>query len=487
MNPPAAGADLDAFVAELCDELGGWHVPGLQLAVVSEGTVLFSGGVGSCGVDDPSPLTGTTLFHHGSCAKAYTSLLAAVLEEDGLLNLDEPVRRYVPELDLPDPVLSQRVTTRDLLSHRSGLARHDLAWILNPSWSRDELVRRLRHLPLAQDFRTTMEYSNFGYALAGLAIGRAAGSTWEDQLRQRVLDPAGMHRTFTSMAKVFADPQRAQPHLIRGDGAKATDYRVLDGMAPAGQLMTSADDAARWLLLQLGGGTNDGDPVVSGDAVATTHQLAIGMPADLSPFPQLLVLGYALGWVIGTFRHRPALWHSGGIDGFLTQTLLLPEERIGVTASANLHMSDLPLAVALQTVDRILHEGDGGSWYDAARTSATELPSESPPPGGTQNGGPVPWPCHPKESFTGTYTDNGYGELAVTVMDGDLRVRAGAYDLDTRHRHFDTWDLRYDQLDVDVALTFVTNSDGTVDEAVAELDPQTDPIRFRRLPSTRPS
>jgi CubicO group peptidase (beta-lactamase class C family) len=472
--------NADALVEEVGKELPRWQVPGLQLAAVREGEVLFAGGVGVRGMDDPAPVTPATLFLHGSCLKAYTSLLATDLAAAKALDLDVPVRRYVPELELPDPVVAQRVTLRDLLSHRSGLGRHDLAWIFNPSWTREELVERLRHLPLAQDFRVGMSYSNVGYALAGLAIGRATGSTWAEQLRERVLAPAGMERTWTTLEPMRSDPERAQGHLRAHERVTGTDYREFEAVAPAGQLVTCAEDAARWLLLQLGTGAGDDGAGPDTAAVEATHQLAITMAAVRGPTPELRVFGYALGWAAGTFRGRPMLTHAGGIDGFLTQTLLLPEQQIGVVASANLGESSLPTATMLQVTDGLLGETGGRSWYDRVRdieAAAKENEPGQPAGDARPDAGP---PSQSLTAFAATYPHPGYGDLVVTAEDERLHVRLGEYELEPRHRHYDTWDLRYRPLDQEFPLTFVTDADGVVAEAVSPLDPQSDPIRFRR-------
>ncbi|MCA1713034.1 MAG: beta-lactamase family protein, partial [Actinobacteria bacterium] len=161
-------------------ELGRWQVPGLSLALVADGEVRWTAGIGVRTAGDPAPVTERTLFQHGSCVKAYTALLACVLASESVLDLDAPVRRWVPELELPDADRAASVTLRDLLAHRSGISRHDLVWILSPSLDRVELVRRLRHLPLAAGLRERMEYTNLGYALAALALERAAGAGWGD-------------------------------------------------------------------------------------------------------------------------------------------------------------------------------------------------------------------------------------------------------------------------------------------------------------------
>ena len=169
-------------------ELARWKVPGLELAIVKGDDVLFAGGFGTANVATGAPVEPTTLFHHGSTGKLMTALLVAILVEEGLLDWDRCVREYLPEFRLIDPVLTERVTVRDLLAHRTGVGSHDFMWLANPSWARPELVRRLRYLDTAHDLRTEFVYWNCGYAVVGHVIGAVTDSTWEEQLRLRVLD-----------------------------------------------------------------------------------------------------------------------------------------------------------------------------------------------------------------------------------------------------------------------------------------------------------
>lgn len=422
-----------------------WDVPGLQVVVVRHGEVLVAGGLGAQGADDPTPVSSRSLFDHGSCGKAYTALLASLLHDDGLLDLDAPVRVLVPELSLPDPDIAARVTVRDLLSHRSGISRHDLAWILNDTWDRGELLRRLAHLPTAGPLRGQWVYSNFGFALAGEAIGRAASSTWEELLDSRVLGPLGM--TTASGRPPQPTRDRACGHLLHDGRPVVTPHRDLLGPAPAGQLVASAQDAARWLLLQAG------EPLLPRSTVERTHQVHMDM-GQTFPMPELELDGYALGWAAGRYRGRPMVTHSGGIDGFLTQTLVLPDEGIGVLVSANQHMSGLPMAAILTLADQLLGE-EGSDWLARLRPPAAE-----------------PKPARPAGDATGiagAWTHPGYGELDIgrataRLGSGELAVLRGTSGLQ----------LHYAPLDIDVD---VAQED---DALLLAVDQGSPPVRFVR-------
>lgn len=454
-------------------------VPGMELAVVRDRKPFYAGGFGLARVESQVPVGPRTLFHHGSCGKAFTALLALVLAEDGVLDLDAPVRTYVPELRLPDAVIAERATIRDLLSHRSGLARHDHAWIYNPSWSREEMVAKLAQLSLVGDIRAQWSYSNFGYALAGLAIGRATNSTWEEQLQTRLFDAVGLTRSFTDFDRVIADPGSAQPYAVRDGVAVPTQWRRMPAAQPAGGIMTCADDSIKWLLLQLGEGP------IAADLVRKSHQLHAAMPADASPYPELKLWGYGLGWGIGSYRGREIIWHTGGVDGFFTYVALLPDEGIGVASSANTLNTQLPFGMALDIFDALLGESNEVSWCERlrateeeAKAKAAEAKAAAPEP---RPATPAP-PTHALNVYVGTFEHSGYGELTVALVDGSLTFVVGETPMVATHRHYDTWDLHYDPLDADAPATFVTDADGRVSRVEVEFEEGAASITYRCRP-----
>jgi CubicO group peptidase (beta-lactamase class C family) len=439
MTPTVTRPGLRPAVDDLAARLADFHVPGLELAVVTDGEVLVAEGLGRRDAHGTLAMTPRTLVRHGSCGKAFTSLVAACLEVEGRLDLEDPVRRWVPELALPDPDHAAAITVRDVLSHRSGISRHDLTWILNSGWEPEELVRRLAHLPLAGAPREKWEYTNLGYALAGLVLDRAGSGSWQDDLRRLVLEPARMARTTTTLDPGLADdPDQALPHLLADRVVTETPHRQIVGVAPAGSVVSCAEDSARWLLLQLG--VLDAVPTSLAQAVRTTHEAAVAMPAEGSPFPELVLESYALGWVCGSYRGHALVWHSGGVDGFLTQTFLLPDRGIGVLASANLHSSPLPMAAGLTLLDTLLGE-TGTDWYQLLAQSLAEPAAEVAPDSVDDS----------VDDLVGRYENPGYGELEIRADEHGLVARLGDADLEVQHS--DEWRLLYRPLGVTYPLT----------------------------------
>jgi CubicO group peptidase (beta-lactamase class C family) len=183
---------IERFVAE---QLAAWEVPGCAVAAVRGGEVVLAKGWGRRDLGAELPVTPDTLFAIGSVTKAFTAATVGALVDDGFLEWEGPLRDYVPDVRLHDPVVTDRLTVVDLLSHRSGLPRHDVAWVGHPGRSRAEVVRRLRFLPLSKDLRQEFQYCNFGYLAAGHIVEALSGTPWEHHVRSRLLAPLGMDRS----------------------------------------------------------------------------------------------------------------------------------------------------------------------------------------------------------------------------------------------------------------------------------------------------
>ena len=474
------GEDLRDLVEP---ELERWRVPGLEVAVVRGDEVLFAGGFGKADVAADRPVTATTLFHHGSTGKALTALLAGVLVEEGLLEWDKPVREYLPEFRLYDEVLTSRVTLRDLLAHRTGIARHEFMWVANPSWSRAELVRRLRYLEPAQDMRTGFLYWNQGYATAGHVIGVVTGSTWEQQIRSRVLEPLGMTSATTSVQEAEASGEFSKPYERRNGKVIETRNREINAAAPAGQIIYCANDSARWLRFQTNTGELDGRRLVSEETYKEMHtvQTPVAAPGPIPDEPSWgpTWAGLGLGPAVGTYRDRPMVYAAGGIDGFATFLLVMPEDGTGVMTCANVSGSSLGFAVALEITDRLL-DVEPRPWLKRMREVEDQQREElakAPKPKVVQGTSP----SHPLKGYAGEYEHPGYGLIRVTAGPIGLEFRVGELEFTGTHRHYDTWTTRYETFDEDFPVTFVTDAEGDISELVTPLEPSAAPIRFARL------
>jgi CubicO group peptidase (beta-lactamase class C family) len=356
---PCQGSDpkhaLDGLRQFITAEMQKAKLPGLAMAVVQNGKLLCAEGFGLRDVEHNLPVTTQTLFGIGSTSKSFTALAMGILNDQGKLDWDKPVRQYLPEFQMYDPVASERMTPRDLIAHRAGFPRHDLLWY-SSDFTREDLVRRLRYLQSDHDFRSGYRYNNLLVATAGYMAGKIVGSTWEDLVRQRILLPLKMNNTNFSITDTQRSPDFSYPY--KKDEKTGTVSRIpfhsTEGIGPAGSINSNVEDISNYLILQLGKGKFSGQQIVSEANLNLMHSPQTAMPASLL-YRELGQLSYGMGWVVTAYRGHRYIWHNGGIDGFYSLIAMLPDDDLGVVVFTNiLGNHQIPEIVAYNIFDRVL-------------------------------------------------------------------------------------------------------------------------------------
>jgi len=476
---------VDSLERFIDSELALWEVPGCAVGVVRGGEVVFRAGFGTKErgtVAGPGP---RTIFPIGSTTKSFTAAAVGALVDDGLVSWDAPVRDVIPGFAMHDPVATERVTVRDLLSHRTGIPRHEFVWLGHPDRSRADLVRRLRYLPANKDIREAFQYSNLGYIAAGHLIEVVSGSTWEEFVSRRLLKPLGMDRSNTSVAETQREDDFSLPHERRAGAIVRIPFREFDQVGPAGGINSCVDDMLSYLAAHLGPG---GD-VLSPETLAQLHAPQIVVAEDRS-FPETSRFAYGLGWVVGQYRGHRIVEHNGGVDGFLTDCMMLPEDGIGVIVLTNF-WSMMGAAVCYRAFDELLGlepvdwSGRFKERFDAMQAAADQARAERP----RVEDAPM---LRPPDAYAGSYDHPGYGTVSIAV-EGDRLVPAfGTLGLALEHRHFDVFDLKLLELaeqQISFPLTFMTGPGGDVVALTVAFEDDVDPIRFERRPdvgSSRP-
>lgn len=476
--------DLDGFIEE---QRALFEVPGCAVGAIAGDEVALNKGFGTRLLGADVPVSTRTLFPIGSTTKAFTAAAVGALVDDGLIEWDRPLREYIPGFAMHDPVATERISILDLLSHRSGLPRHEFAWLGNPERSRGDLVRRLRHLPLSKDIRQSFQYSNLGFVTAGYLVEVVTGSTWEEYVATRLLKPIGMERTNFSVEDVLRADDFSKPHERRGGSVVEIPFREFDQVGPAGSINSCADEMLAWLRVHLTGGKAGETAVITPDSIARMHMPQMVIPEDRT-FPEVTQFAYGLGWLIGQYRGHRVVSHKGGIDGFLTECMLLPDQGIGVVVLTNC-WSELGPAVAFRIFDELLglEQIDWSARLkehaDAAREGQKQAKDERPRVEGAAL-------LRPLEEYAGDYEHPGYGTISVAVEGDGLKPTFGNLQLSMTHRHFDVFDLEWRELveqDIRFVLTFLTGPDGDVVALTVPFEDTVDPIRFDRQPDPRAS
>ena len=379
------------------------QIPGVAVGVVERGRLVYGRAFGYRDVDKHLPVTLDTLFPLGSCSKAFTATAIALLADEGEIALDEPVRTYLPDFALEDPVATATVTIRDLLTHRSGLPRHDLFWYQAP-FSRDELYHRLRYLEPSGPPHATWRYNSLMFVVAGRVVEAISNESWESFVQSRILLPLGMRRTVLSAEAMERDPDHATPYALHhGRVQRIPMLTRLSAIAPAGGVQASVNDLARWLTFQ----ATRAPPLLGERMWREMHRPQVEMPAPDEPEEQHRY--YALGWIHETYRGHPLVFHNGAIDGFTVHLGFLPETGQGLIVLMNRDLASAALmAIAYSAYDRLL----GLEPLDWEKRLV-----EKPDPVQAVPDAPLDFPI---ETVVGSYVHRAYGVLTIRARGDEL-------------------------------------------------------------------
>jgi CubicO group peptidase (beta-lactamase class C family) len=484
----AAIAALDGINPVINAALADWKTPGLGLAVVVDGQTIMSVGYGYSDVEREVEVTSHTVFAIGSATKAFTATVLGTLVDEGKLGWDEPVASYIPDFKLYDEYATSRLNLRDMLSHRSGLPRHDLAWYNNEDISRAEMVRRLRYLEPNKDLRQAWQYNNLMYATAGQLIEHVAEMNWEQAVHQRLLEPLGMTRTQFLVSDSEADPGAARPYVEEDDELRQVAYRPIGVMGPAGSINSCTDDLAMWMNLNLSGGSHGGRQLLSADTLREIHspQMAIpGLPKE----PELSPVSYGLGWFLQTYRGHYQVSHGGNIDGFSALVTLFPNSKAGIAVLVNKGGSPLPDLVTRTISDRLLGL-ESIDWIGKAaaeRDAAKDFIKQ-----GQENKAAYrvegTKPSRKLEAFAGRFEHPGYGVAEIAHEGKRLTLLFNDMTMPLEHWHYDIFNVAdYDEevIPENLRVSFLTDERGRAAKIAVGFEPNVDPIEFRRLPAAK--
>jgi CubicO group peptidase (beta-lactamase class C family) len=459
-----------------------WKVPGLALAMVKGDEVIFSQGFGTRDRADRLAVTPHTLFPIASCTKAFTTTALAILADEGKLDWDTPVRLYVPTFKLYDLFASERLTPRDLVTHRSGLPRHDLMWYNSP-YSRQELFDRLQYLEPNQDFRAVAQYQNLMFMVAGYLVEQIAGQSWEAFVQQHIFDRLGMSRTTFSTTTAQQMGDCALPYKEeQGEIKQIPFYEGQQAMAPAGAIISTSADMAKWLLLQVNKGKYGETRIVSESQIAQMHAPHMVGPAPF-PFNEIPLMNYGFGWCIEPYRGHLLVEHTGHIDGFSALVILLPEQNVGVVVLCNLDGVAVPNMVAYAICDRLLTLKPIG-WSDRFKQFATDSKAATEQGKEQVEEGRVPntHTSHALDAYAGDYMHPGYGMLSVVYEGGQLQAMYNSMTFPLTHFHYDIFEMVMPQFGQRMKVTFTTNVEGAIESVSAPLEPLVKAIVFEHLP-----
>lgn len=467
-----------------------WKVPGMAVAIVQDGAVVHSSGYGYRDLENRNPVDENTVFAIGSTSKAFTGATVGILVDRGLLDWYEPVRKYIPEFALRDPFAAERMTVRDLLSHRSGLPRHDALWYGSP-FSRKELIQRLQYLQPSADFRTAFQYQNLMFMTAGYLVGKISGQTWEVFTEENILKPLGMTGTSLSVEGIRENGNAAKPYSTGQKGHKLLEYRNLDAISPAGGINSCLKDLVKWLRVHLEGGSCENVRIISGENLRQIHTpvtyIENAHSRMLQHFPEIGPESYALGWFVHEYRGHKLVRHGGHIDGFSTQISFMPDINAGVIVLSNIGGSSFMFAPTFLAYDMLLElpqldwsgrikaevestrkaDKQARKWFDDKRVRRSK-------------------PSHALGDYVGAYLHPAYGRVEISLKKDRLRAKFNNRHVDLAHYHYDVFNWSTGRPNaVPLKIRFSCDVLGKIESVSIPLEPNVDPIRFERVPDPK--
>jgi CubicO group peptidase (beta-lactamase class C family) len=480
--PPA---DLDAYVAA---SMKAFEVPGMAVAIVKDGKILVAKGYGVRKLGDPTLVDEFTLFGIGSNTKAFTTAALATLIDEGKLSWDDPVYQRLPGFVMYDPYVSHEMTIRDLLTHRSGmgLGEGDLLFWPHSTYTREEIIYKLRFMKPASSFRSHYAYDNLLYMTAGQIIPAVTGTSWDDYIRQHIFAPLGMTHSNVSNAGIQPGDNVAYPHSKIEDKLQVIHFEVLDNAGPAGAVNSCASDMAKWVQLQLNRGKfADRD----GRLFSEQRSREMWTPQTILPTgdppPPLAALkanfaDYALGFGLRDYHGRKLVGHTGGVAGFVSRVMLVPEENLGVVVLTNAEEGGAFDSILFHVLDHYFHLpptdwiANFKTLKDTQEKDAAETMKKAEGARAASSK-----PSLPLDKYAGVYNDAWYGPITIRTENSGLVITFDHTPTmigDLQHWQFDTFKAHWrDRTIEDAFLSFTLNPDGSIDSAkMAAVSPLAD-------------
>jgi CubicO group peptidase (beta-lactamase class C family) len=481
----APPADLDSYIA---NSMKVFDVPGMAIAIVKDGKIVLTKGYGVRKLGDAAPVDEHTMFGIGSNTKAFTTAALATLVDAGKLSWDDPVYQRLPGFVMYDPYVSHEMTIRDLLTHRSGmgLGEGDLLFWPTSTYTRDEIIHKLRFMKPASSFRSHYAYDNLLYMTAGQIIPAVTGVSWDDYIRQHIFAALDMNNSNVSTAAFKPGDDYAFPHSRVDGKLQVIHFEVLDNVGPAGSINSCVADMAKWVQLQLNHGKfvdREGRLFSEQESKEMwSPQTILPIGSYASPLAGLkpIFADYALGWGLRDYRGRKLVAHTGGVAGFVSRVMLVPEENLGVVILTNAeeggafdsilyhvldHYFGLPTTdwiAAFKSVKDTDEKDAADAMKKAEGTRAADSKSSLP-----------------LEKYAGTYDDAWYGPITIHGENGGLVItfdHTPSMIGDLQHWQYDTFKAHWrDRTIEDAFVTFSLKPDGSIESArMAAVSPLAD-------------
>ncbi|KAK3833183.1 MAG: beta-lactamase/transpeptidase-like protein [Linnemannia gamsii] len=456
-------------------------LPGMSVAVLHKGKLIFAEGFGKRNRNDP--VTAETLMPIASMTKAMTAAAIGELVAEGKLDWDTtPVSKYVPEAQFGDPILTSELTLVDYLSHRSGLPHEDTPW-MNVTATRSEIFKRLKHMKLTSKLGTEVQYSNIGYTIAGEAAANVAGIPYEKLVEAKIFRPLGLSNTGFSPIEMGKRPNHGLPYYA-DSFQDAQQGRFHEGYlgeeikltAPSGDVYSNVLDLVTWGRTIMHHGELDGKQILNKESVIEQLRARTIYSSERSSPEFSPSITYGMGWFMDSYKGQAMYYHGGNVLGFSSNIVLFPDSDLVIAVLSNLYAAKLPVYLPYYLADEVLDLPRTQDWMGDVvinRTirnyrAITESYQGTIPP--RIKNKPT---THPLHQYTGAYFNPLFGNVSITlatseasgVFNKGLHIQFQNDQSSMEHYHFDSfvyivdmWSIKSREL-----LTFTTGKDGKIE------------------------
>lgn len=468
VTPLAAAIDTERLTAFTEQGMELWHVPGVSVAVVTQDAVLFQQGFGRTALADGKAVDEHTLFAIASTTKAMVAAGVLMLVDEQALALDDPVIKYLPELHFNNAALTQQVTVRDLLAHRTGMPSTDF-WGFFQNMPLAEQIERIQLVPEQAPVRTRLIYQNTMFEIAGLLLERISGQPWYEFLKQRLWQPIGMRETFATRAQIGADKSHVTPYFYYQDKLVVADWDIPAEYADAaGSVWSSIHDMSLWAQFLLRDGvTEKGERLISAVGMKQMFEpQQLATAEDFYPTVELTQpnwRSYGLAWFQQDFKGRKIDFHTGSLSGLVAIIGLDRANDMAVIVLANRDHAEMRHALLWEVMD-----GNGGQERPDWNQAVFDLYAERQAKAAEQ------WrdieakrlrhtkPALPIEAYAGLYRHPAWGDLKVEVAGDDMRLETTLVAFELNHWHLDTFLVEHYPWDMHEFVTFEIDPEGGV-------------------------
>ena len=458
--------------------LNDWNTPGACVGIVVKDKLVFAKGYGYRDYGKKLPVTPGTLYQIASNTKLFTTVAAGLLVEEGKLEWDLPVRNFVPSIKFYNSDLDNTVTIHDMLSHRTGISRHDLIWYKS-DFSRKDLFDRLKYLEPSQPIRTGFLYNNLMYVGAGYVIELLSGKTWEQYVSEHIFGPLDMKRTYFNVSDMVADPDHGVPFNEKRDTTILYEipiYEDQQAVGPAGSIISNISDMSKWLIALMNGGMYEGKQVIPAAVLKATLAPSIALPntgLENKGYREMLNSVYGMGRWTAAYRGHLLAFHGGDLPGFHSQISMMPYDSIGVIVFVIGDQSQ-PLynIISYNVYERLLGL-DLTPWSE--RSLADRDKEKAAGREGRSKAGEDriagAGPCHRISEYAGEYEHPAYGVIKISLHPGDsLQFDFHNIILPLAHYHYDRFDTPNDEEYGLWSINFLTGPAGDISGLVVSVD-----------------